>query len=139
MKWEDTVAKEKPIMKLVFTSFRDSMELEGGLKLSIDRRVPKLCSYPTFGPLTISTMKNLTVENLERVIMAVLDNNWNLVVSFIKEMWALGIRKLVLCDWCTKEQIEDGKLCSARLVGEYLLRSEIWNDFDLEVEYRDGR
>lgn len=128
-------------MKLVFTSYRDSIGMDG-LKFSLDRHSPKLCSYPTLSYLIIPIAKNLTVPNIERICNVVLDNNWNLIQDFINEMYSLGLRQLILCDWCTKEQIALGKFCSAGIIGRYIKDktdrdSEF--EFPIEIGYRDGR
>lgn len=125
-------------MKLVFTSYRDSIGMDG-LKLSLDKHAPRLCSYPTLSYLIIPMAKNLAVSNMERICNAVLDNNWNLIQDFIDEMYNLGLRRLVFCDWSTKEQIIQGKFCFAGAIGKYIRDRGGEFEFPMEIEYRDGR
>ena len=128
-------------MKLVFTSYRDSIGMDG-IKVSLDRRAPKLCSYPALNYLIIPVPKNMTLFNGERICNAVLDNNWNLIQDFIDTMHHLGLRQLVLCDWCTKEQIAHGKFCSAGIIGRYIqdkVDGDNGFEFPIEISYRDGR
>ena len=132
--------KSEPI-QLVFTSYRDSMTLDG-LKVSMDRHTPKLCSYPTLYYLVMPTTRNLSPANLERICTAILDNNWELIQDFICEVYGLGLRTIVFCDWCTKEQIVNGKFCAAAIIGRYIQDKADRDDgfqFKLEVKYRDGR
>ena len=127
----------KELIRLVFTSYRNSIDMDG-MKVSLDRHAPKLCSYPSLNYLTIPVVKGLTTDNMERICNAVLDNNWNLIRDFINEMYNLGFRQLVFCDWCTKEQIINGKFCSAGIVGRYIDRNREF-EFPIEVKYEDGR
>lgn len=133
--------KKTEPMKIVFTSYRDSIGMDG-LKLSLDRHSPKLCSYPTLSYLIIPMAKNLSVSNIGRICTAVLDNNWNLVQDFISEMYNLGLRQLIFCDWSTKEQIAQGKFCFAGVIGRYI-RDKTDRDgefkFPIEIKYGDGR
>jgi hypothetical protein len=134
----------KEPMKLVFTSFRDSMNLEG-LKVSIDRTTPKMCSDPVLPYLLMPRVEKLSQENTERIVHSILDNNWDLIQDFVNEMYALGIRQVVLCDWATKEMISHGKACVAGMIGSYIATHKkypIDGDgfaFPIEIEYRDGR
>lgn len=129
-------------MKLVFTSYRDSIKMDG-LKLSLDRRAPKLCAYPTLSYLVIPMARNLTVDNMKRICTAILDNNWNLIKDFIDGMHNLGIHRLILCDWSTKEQIAQGKFCFAGVIGGYIMSKAMYGtgafEFMIEIEYGDGR
>ena len=128
-------------MKLIFTSYRDSIGMDG-LKLSLDRHAPKLCSYPTLTYLIIPVAKSLSVSSMERICNVVLDNNWNLIQDFISEMYNLGLRHLILCDWCTKEQIALGKFCFAGVIGRYIQdRADRDGEFKfpIEIKYGDGR
>lgn len=133
--------KKMEPMKLVFTSYRDSIGMDG-LKVSMDKHTPKLCSYPILNYLVIPTTRNLTPVNIERICNAILDNNWNLIQDFIDEVYGLGIHQLVLCDWCTKEQIVQGKFCPAGIIGRYIQdkadRDEKFK-FPIEIKYGDGR
>lgn len=132
---------ELGLMTLVFTSFKDSIGLKG-LIVSMDRYAPKLCSYPTLSYLTMPISKSLTKDNMERICNVILDNNWDLIQDFIIEMYALGLRQIVFCDWATGEQIARGKFCGAGVVGRYI-RNKADNDgafqFAVEIEYGDGR
>ena len=133
--------KAEPL-KLVFTSYRDSIGMVDGLKLSLDRHAPRACSYPALPYLVMPATRNLNSVNTERVCNAVLDNNWGLVWDFIDRMYGLGLRQLVLCCWCTKEKIAYGKFCSAGIIGKYIqdkIDMEKAFEFPMEVEYRDGR
>jgi len=128
-------------MKLVFTSYRDSIGMEG-LKVSMDKHAPKLCSYPTLNYLIVPTTRNLTIANMGRIIEVVLDNNWSLVRGFIDEIYDLGIRQLVLCCWCTKEQIAAGRICESTIIGRYIKDKANRGGqltFPIEIEYGDGR
>ena len=125
-------------MKLVFTSFRGSIGMDG-LKFSIDRHAPKLCSYPTLNYLIIPTTKNLSVTNMERICNAVLDNNWDLIQDFIGEVHDLGLRQLTFCCWCTQEQIMQGKFCPAGIIGRYIQDKDGEFTFPIEISYKDGR
>ena len=128
-------------MKLAFTSFRDSTKM-CGLKISLDKHIPRLCSYPTLTYLTIPIIKSLSPTNMERICHAILDNGWELTQDFINEVYELGIRYIVLCDWATKEQIGVGKFCAAGIIGRYI-QDKVDRDnefeFPVEIEYRDGR
>ena len=128
-------------MKLVFTSFRDSQDMEG-LKVSINKHIPRLCSYPTLSYLVIPIARNLNPINMERICHSILDNNWELIQDFVIEMYDLGIKQIVLCDWCTSEQISHGKICEAGIIGRYI-QDKVDRDnafqFPIEVSYRDGR
>ena len=128
-------------IKLTFTSYRDSIDLDG-LKVSLDRHAPKLCSYSTLSYLVMPATKNLTPVNIERICNVILDNNWNLLQDFIGEIHSLGFRQLILCCWCTEKQISLGKFCPAGIIGRYI-RDRADNDgafkFPIEIEYRDGR
>jgi len=128
-------------MKLVFTSFRDSIGLSG-LKVSIDRHTPKLCSYSTLEYLVMPNIRNLSPVNAERICQSVLDNNWELFKDFVEDMQSLGIDQIVLCDWATKEQIVNHKFCPAGIIGRYI-KDKVDRDsefgFDMEIEYLDGR
>jgi len=126
-------------MTLIFTSFRDGMT-EDGLKVSIDKHTPRLCSYPMLTYLVIPTAsKNLTRDTMERICVSVLDNNWELIQNFITEVYDLGIRRLVFCDWATEEQIANGKLCLATTIGDYIWDKRKEFVFPIELEYKDGR
>ncbi len=129
-------------MVLIFTSFRDSMNLDG-LKLAIDRHIPRLCSYPTVTFLLLPYMHNLTGTNKERMCNTILDNNWDLIADFITEMHELGISHIVFCDWATKEQIAHGKFCPAGLIGTYIQGKLGSTDpgfgFPITLDMRDGR
>lgn len=125
-------------MKLVFTSYRDSIGMDG-LKVSMDKHAPQLCSYPTLNYLIIPFSRNLTKVNMERICAAFLDNNWNLVWSFINDMYKLGLRQIVLCDWSTKDQIDLGKFCTAAIIGRYIMSRCGELEFPIEIEYGDGR
>lgn len=129
-------------IKLVFTSFKDSIGM-GGLKTSIDKHTPNLCSYPILPYLVMPLVnKRLSQVNMERIYCSVLDNNWELIQDFITEIYELGIRQIILCDWATKEQIAGGKFCAAGVIGSYI-QDKIDRDkefrFPVELEYRDGR
>ena len=130
-------------MTLVFTSFRDSMNLDG-LKVSIERRPPRLCSYPVLPFMEIPKSDNLDKDGLERVVRSVMDNKINLIMDFIINTYELGIYKIVFCDWKTKEQIAQGDFCPSRVIKDYLEKnSPFGNDaefpFPVEFEMRDGR
>lgn len=129
-------------MKILFTSYRESIGMDG-LKLSLDRRAPKLCSYPTLSYLVIPMAKNLSVANIKRICNVILDNNWNLLQDFINEMYKMGLRQLIFCDWSTKEQIEHGKFCFANVIGDYIMSKAMYGtgafEFMLEINYGDGR
>lgn len=124
-------------MKLTFTSFRDSMNLEG-LRVSIDRHTPKLCHYPVLTYMEVPRMEHLTMENQEKIVHITMENSWELLESFIMEAHDLGIRRIIFCDWATKEQIENKKFCAAGMIGKYVVEKECF-EFPMEVEYRDGR
>ena len=123
-------------MKIIFTSYRDSM-LIGGLKLSIERHVPKLCSYPVVPYLALPQPRNISAENIARIHEAILDNNWGLIQNLIRDASALGIEQIVLCCWCTEEQLSYGKACVAPVIGKYIENN--FDDFKVDIEYRDGR
>lgn len=125
-------------MNILFTSYRDSVGLLG-LKLSIDKHAPKHCSYPTLSYLVVPTPRNLTVVNMGRVCEAVLDNNWVLIQDFINEMYDIGIRQLIFCCWCTKDQIGQGRFCVSATIGTYMKAHGDEFKFKLEVDYGDGR
>jgi hypothetical protein len=126
-------------MKLVFTSFRDSQEL-GGLRVSIDKHTPKMCSYPTLSYLIVPSMsKSISPINMERLCAAVLDNNWELIQDFIISIYDLGIRQIVFCDWATTEQIAGGKMCMAGVIASYIKAETNGFAFPIEIECRDGR
>jgi hypothetical protein len=130
----------KPI-KIIFASFRDSMGMEG-VKFSIDKHTPRLCSYPTLEYLIMPMARNLTPNNMERICHSVLDNNWELIKDFLDTMYNLGLYQVILCDWCTKEQISRGKFCAAGIIGRYIMDKADRDgefSFKVEVEYRDGR
>lgn len=133
--------KKTEPLKLVFTSFRDSIGMDG-LKVSMDRHAPKLCSHPILPYLIVPTTKNLSLTNMERVCNAILDNNWNLLQDFIALIYSLGLRQLVLCCWCTKEQFTHGRFCPTGIIGRYI-QDKADRDgefkFPIEIEYRDGR
>jgi hypothetical protein len=134
--------KSNEPMKLVFTSFRDSMTMEG-MKMSIDKHTPKLCAYPTLTYLVVPTAsKSISKENMERICETILDNNWTLIRDFIVEAYEnLGVRQIILCDWATAEQIATGKPCMAGVIARYIER-EVKNlefTFPMEIEMRDGR
>lgn len=128
-------------MTLVFTSFRDSISLEG-LKVAIDYHTPKLCSYPTATFMVMPNTRNLSNTNLERICNTVLDNNWELLKDFIMEVYGLGISQIVFCDWATKEQIAHGKFCPAGIIERYI-RDKVERDaefeFPIKITMRDGR
>lgn len=130
--------KKMEPMKLVFTSYRDSVEMNG-LKVSLDRHAPKPCSYPTMTYLIMPVPRNLTASNTEQICNAILDNNWKLILDFIMEMHGLGIRQIILCDWSTKEQIAQGKFCPANIIGLYIQSKSGELEFPIEVKYGDGR
>jgi hypothetical protein len=125
-------------MSVVFTSFRDSRDLPG-LKLSLDRHLPKQCGQPILGYLSVPKIDSLTQASIESVYKTVLDNNWELVKTFLDDMFELGIRQVVLCDWATKEQIENSKFCAAGIIGRYISNRDLDFDFPVQVSYRDGR
>jgi len=128
-------------MKLTFTSFRDSIDLDG-LKVSIDKHAPRLCSYPTLTYLVMPMTRSLSRDNMERICCSILDNNWELIKDFIEEIYEFGIRRIVLCDWATREQITHGKFCAAGIIGKYVMdKADRDNEFQfaIELEYRDGR
>lgn len=129
--------EDEPIT-LMFTSFRDSIG-RIGLKVSIDRRIPKLCSYPILSYLIMPTAGNLTPDNTEKLCHIVLDNNWELLKDFIGEVYSLGIRQIVFCDWATTEQISHGKPCMAGVIGRYI--NERWEELEMlvKMKYEDGR
>ena len=128
-------------MKLVFTSYRDSISMDG-IKVSLERHAPKLCSYPALNYLVVPATRNLTGANMERICNAILDNNWDLIQDFIGEIYNLGIRQIVLCCWCTREQISQGKFCFAGVIGKYIQnRADRDGEFEfpIETKYGDGR
>jgi len=132
---------ELGIMTLVFTSFRCSIGMEG-MRVSMDRYAPKLCSYPMLSYLIMPINKSLTSATMERICNAILDNNWNLIQDFFNEMFALGLHQIVLCDWATAEQIAHGKFCAAGIIGKYIRdKADRDNEFEfpVEIEYQDGR
>lgn len=128
-------------MKLVFTSYRKSMELEG-LKVSIDKHAPKLCPHATLNWLVIPVARNLSRASVERICNITLDNNWHLMRDFICQVHKLGVYQIVLCCWCTEEQILQGKHCFAGIIGKYM-QGKIDRDgefsFPIEISYGDGR
>jgi len=129
-------------MKIVFTSFRDSMTMEG-MKMSIDKHTPKLCAYPTLTYMVIpSASKSVSKDSMERICETIMDNNWTLIRDFIVEAYdTLGVRQIILCDWATAEQIATGKPCMAGTIARYIER-EVKNlefTFPVEIELRDGR
>ncbi len=131
---------DKELMELYFTSYRESIDMRG-LKLSLDRHSPKLCQYPAMSYMTMVMARDLTVANIRRICSAIMDNNWNLISAFINDMHDLGLRRLIFCDWSTKEQIAQGKFCFAGIIGQYI-QSRIDNrefKFPVEIDYGDGR
>ena len=129
---------DKNTMTLVFTSYRDSMNMEG-LKVSLDRRMPKLCSYPTLSYLVMPLARNLNELTVERICIAIIDGSWDLIRDFIQTIYDTGIKQIVFCDWCTREQIANGKFCPAGMIGKYIADRKLEFDFPLEIEYADGR
>ena len=126
-------------MKLVFTSYRNSIGMDG-LKVSLEKHAPKLCSYPALNYLVIPTTRRLTTSNMERICEAILDNNWDLIQDFIGEIYDLGLRQVVFCCWCTKEQIVQGKFCAAGIIGRYIEdKAQEGFKFPIEISYGDGR
>lgn len=125
-------------MRLVFTSYRDSLNMEG-LKLSLDKKPPKYCPYPVVPYLAFTLSGNLSKENVEKICTITLDNNWSLVQTLLLDMYGLGIRKAVMCCWCTKEQIDNGKFCSADMIGRYIESHAADLYFPIKIEYGDGR
>lgn len=125
-------------IKLVFTSFRNSIDM-GGLKVSLDKHMPKPCSYSVLFSLVMPPLRNLTLVNMERICVIILDNNWNLIQDFISRTYELGIRQLVLCCWCTEEQIALGKFCPTGVIGRYIQDKGGEFEFPIEIEYGDGR
>jgi len=125
-------------MNIIFTSFRDSMGI-GGLKFSIDKHTPKLCSYPTLEYLIIPMARNLTGQSMERICHVIMDNNWDLIKDFLESMDELGVKRITLCDWATKEQISHGKLCPAGVIGRYIMEHSSELGLEVELEYKDGR
>ncbi len=128
-------------MELVFTSYRDSINMDG-LKVSLDFHAPKLCSYPALLYFIMPTTRGLIKSNVERVYNAVMDNNWELIKDFINEIYDLGIYKIAFCDWATKEQILHGKLCVAGIAGRYIEDKACRDDefgFPVKISYKDGR
>jgi len=128
-------------MRLIFTSFRDSIGLTG-LKVSIDKHTPKLCSHPTLEYLIMPNIRNLNPVNMERICQSVLDNNWELFKDFMEDVQSLGIDQIVLCDWATKEQIVNHKFCSAGIIGRYIqdrLDRDSEFAFPISIEMHDGR
>ena len=123
---------------MTFTSFRDSIELDG-LKVAIDYHTPMLCSYPTVTFMLIPKTRNLTSHNLERMCNTILDNNWELVKEFIMDIHKLGINQIIFCDWSTKEQISYGKFCPAGIIGRYIQNNVSEFGFGIEISMRDGR
>ncbi len=129
---------DKEPVRLIFTSFRDSRSIDG-LKVSMDNHPPKFCSYPTLLYLVTPRVINLSKDNMERICQAILDNNRELIRDFISEVYGLGIRQIVFCDWATKEQISFGKPCMAGVIGQYIRNMANEFEFTIEIEYRDGR
>jgi len=128
-------------LELVFTSYRDSMDMRG-LKVSLDKHAPKMCSYPALNYLIMPSTRNLLPQNMERICNAILDNNWNLLQDFIIESYDMGVRQLTMCCWCTKEQIAHGKFCPARIIGNYIekiMEQEGSFRFPIDIKYGDGR
>lgn len=128
-------------LEITFTSYRDSIGISG-LKLSIEKHTPKPCSYPVLLYLVMPLARHLSVVNMRRVCNVILDNNWDLLRNFIIDTHGLGIKRLVLCDWCTKEQIIAGKFCVANIIGDYIeLQARVDDafEFPVTIEYRDGR
>ncbi len=125
-------------IKLTFTSYRDSMEMDG-LKVSMERHAPKLCNYLIMSQLVIPMPRYLTHDNMGQVCITVLNNNWNLINGFIRDIYKLGIYHMVFCCWCTVEQINVGKFCSAGTIGKYIMDRKEEFGFDVEIEYGDGR
>lgn len=131
----------KEPIRLVFTSYRDSLGT-AGLKVSLDRHAPKLCSYPTVNFLMMPIGRNLTLVNMERICSIVLDNNWHLIHDFISEVYNLGLRQLTFCCWCTEEQISQGKFCPAGIIGRYIKDKADRDgefEFPITISYGDGR
>ena len=127
----------KPL-KITLTSFRDSINMDG-IKFSIDKYTPRLCSYSTLEYLIMPMARNLTSVNVERVCHSILDNNWELIKDFLETMYGLGLYQIVLCDWCTKEQIANGRFCAAGIIGRYIWDKVAEFEFDMEISYQDGR
>ena len=134
-------------LEITFTSYRDSIGIPG-LKLSIEKHTPKPCAYPVLLYLVMPLARHLSVSNMERICLVILDNNWDLLRSFVIDAYGLGIRQLVLCDWCTREQITSGKFCVANVIGKYIQDKvdtdrEVGADeefeFPVKIEYGDGR
>lgn len=128
-------------LKITFTSYRDSIGISG-LKLSLEKHTPAPCSYPVLFYLVMPLARHLSVVNMKRICHVFLDNNWDLLRSFIIDVHGLGIKQLVLCDWSTKEQITAGKFCVANIIGKYIQAKVDENEvgaFPVEIKYGDGR
>ena len=132
---------KRETMELVFTSYRDSIAMDG-FKVSLDYRAPKLCSYSTLLYFIMPSTRGLSNDNIERICDVIMDNNWELIRDFINEIHELGINKIVFCDWATKEQITHGKFCMAGIAGRYI-EDKVGRDaefgFPIKIEYKDGR
>lgn len=126
-------------MEVTFTSYRGSIDLPG-FKVSLDKHAPKMCSYPALNYMIMPSTRNLSPQNMERICDTILDNNWNLLQDFMLEVYDLGVRQVVMCCWCTKEQIAHGKFCPAGIIGRYMekMQSESFT-FPITIKYEDGR
>jgi len=129
---EGEVPNKRPL-EIVFTSFRDSIGMEG-LKLSLDRRPPRYCSYPV-----VNYMVELNVRSSqEKLYDIILKDNWLLIKDLLESIYGVT-SKVIFCCWCIKERLSHGGVCIAPLIGKYIKGRAEEFEFPIEVEYRDGR
>ena len=129
---EREVSNKRPLT-LIFTSFRDSIGM-GGLKLSLDRKPPKHCSYPV-----VLYMVEFDVRSSqEKLYDIILEDNWLLIKDLLENIYGVTNR-VIFCCWCVKERLNHGGVCIAPLVGKYIKDRAEEFEFPIEVEYRDGR
>jgi hypothetical protein len=134
-----TTEKTGDVLEILFTSFRDSMTRDG-LKVSMCKHAPKMSAHPTLSYLIMPDTERVSKDTLEKICSHIMDNNRDLVNDFLGSIYDLGIRRLIICCWCTGTQIEHGKLCVARTVGDYIgSQIALELDFPIEIKYADGR
>jgi len=120
-------------LEIVFTSFRDSIGMEG-LKLSLDHRPPRYCSYPV-----VNYMVELNVRSSqEKLYDIILKDNWLLIKDLLESIYEVTSR-VIFCCWCVKERISHGGVCIAPLIGKFIKDRAEEFEFPIEVEYGDGR
>lgn len=125
-------------MVLVFTSFRDSIVMDG-LKVALDRHTPKLCSYTVAEFMTMPYSRRLSNESMAQICEMMVVDNWELIKDFVEEIYGLGIYRIVFCDWATEEQIKNGRFCGAGIIGKYIMDRADEFGFGIRIEMEDGR